>query len=403
MDFKKKVTWEILKYYDKKIKKVISTKLSLTGGNIIDSTNGKSMNISPSGLLGDQTQTIEGFKKIHSSEMEVIEKLKLLPLNGNNTFSFLNNETFTTSLDDNNNESKIYSNTFQFLNNDTVVLKYLANDSKIETPLIIKTGGLDVNYLTSSSKYPNIKTVLKTNASGFSFSVDSLDTKNNKISHYIKTSNSKLSIKGADLGIDSDKNITLTAPKKITIDSNDIFIGNYYGISLQYVKVSEEIIETALDGSKFTINRTNINFNTDNMEVTAINVKNNLVGDYSIFTKSNDEQNANKIKMASVVRKPSSDPQYSYNYEGNVFQLGKDQVIIGRSSFKSSDFTGLTDGLITNITINPTSISFQGNDFSFADNNKSKLFKVSNDGISVKDKITLKYNENNECLDFVFS
>ena len=259
--FKKKLTWEMLKYYDTKIKEVIAKKLSLTGGTITDGT--KEMNITPDGITGDDSQVLSKFNKLQASQFEG-NIVTLLSKNSAIPFYL---ENIETNLDEDGVIT--YKNEFRLYDDNKTILKYVAHGDTLETPLIVKANGLNITYNLSTSLYSAIKNTIKTNTSGFVISVDSTSAKDGtKYSNYIKTSNSKLSIKGADLAIDSDKNITMKTKNKMIIKAFDFEYSVTDGYDMSnypYVRMTSSMMQAQLMRSIINIGGSNITVKTDEL------------------------------------------------------------------------------------------------------------------------------------------
>ncbi len=127
-----------------------------------------------------------------------------------------------------------------------------AVDNAIKNNRIKGNKGIEVTETNSSSKYPNIKSQLKTNSSGFDFSVTSIDDKNNKLVNQIKTSNSTLTVNAVDLAVESKENISAIA-NTIKFDTNEKIIlttSDTYGDSSSITLSKNNIM---LDGESYTI------------------------------------------------------------------------------------------------------------------------------------------------------
>lgn len=392
--YKKKLTWEMLKYYDTRIKEVIAKKLSLTGGIITDGT--KEMNITPDGITGDDSQVLSKFNKLQASQFEG-NIVTLLPKNSTIPFYLENIET-------NLNEDGIvtYKNEFRLYDDNGIILKYVAHGDTLETPLIVKAGGLNITHNLSTSSYSAIKNIIKTSASGFVISVDSTSAKDGtKYSNYIKTSNSKLSIKGADLAIDSDKNITIKTNKKMIIKALDFEYSVIDGYNINYypyVRMTSSMIQAQLESSIIKVGNSTINIETDDLFYNVSKkVSTNLSSDYSVFTSETNENAVCKIRLGSAYKASDSE------YIGTALTLGKNQIKLGHSTFTDNNFSGFADNIKSSLSIDTSSITLQADDIKFNDNNKTQMFRIKNNAITLREKISLKYNEDNDSLDFVFA
>lgn len=395
--FKKKVTWEMLKRYDSKIKAVIAEKLSLTGGTITDGK--KEMKIMPDGITGDDSQVLSKFNKLQASEFEgniitLCSKNSTIPFYLHNIESISNEDGFVT-----------YKNEFRLYDDNGTILKFAAHGDALETPLIVKAGGLNITHNTSSSSYKSIKTVIKTSASGFTFTVDSTANDGTKYSHYIKTSNSKLSVKGADFALDSDKNITVKTANKISLTATDFeYTNNNNSTYEPHVRMTSSMMQANIGNSAIKMGLNNINLEADEFYIDmngrmVIDIYGDC--DYTTVLSNPRAYNAvGKIRLGSFL--------YSKNdtediYEGTGLVLGKDQVTLGHSSASDKNFSGFTDNIKSSIVIKPSSMTLQADDIKFNDNNKTQMFRIKNNAITLREKISLKYNEDNKSLDFVFS
>lgn len=391
--FKKKLTWEMLKYYDTKIKEVIAKKLSLTGGTITDGT--KEMNITPDGITGDDSQVLNKFNKLQASQFEgnivtLLSKNSAIPFYLENIEINLDEDGIVTS-----------KNEFRLYDDNGTILKYTAHGDTLETPLIVNAGGLNIKHNTSSSSYSAIKNIIKTSPSGFVISVDSTANDGTKYSHYIKTSNSKLSIKGADLAIDSDKNITMKTKNKMIIKAFDFEYSVTDGYDMSnypYVRMTSSMMQAQLMSSIINIGGSNITVKTDELfYIVDGKVSTSLNSDYSVFTSTTSESGVCKIRLGSAYKASDSE------YIGTALTLGKNQIKLGHSTFTDSNFTDFAVNIKSNLSIDISSITLQSDDIKFNDNNKTQMFRIKNNAITLREKISLKYNEDNESLDFVFA
>ena len=391
--FKKKLTWEMLKYYDTKIKEVIAKKLSLTGGTITDGT--KEMNITPDGITGDDSQVLSKFNKLQASQFEgnivtLLSKNSAIPFYLENIEINLDEDGIVTS-----------KNEFRLYDDNGTILKYTAHGDTLETPLIVNAGGLNITHNTSSSSYSAIKNIIKTSPSGFVISVDSTANDGTKYSHYIKTSNSKLSIKGADLAIDSDKNITMKTKNKMIVKALDFeysVIDGYDISNHPYIRMTSSMMQAQLTNSIINIGDSNITVKTDELfYIVNGKVSTSLNNDYSVLTSATLDNGVCKVRLGSAYKASDSE------YIGTALILGKNQIKLGHSTFTDSNFTGFADNIKSSLSIDISSITLQSDDIKFNDNNKTQMFRIKNNAITLREKISLKYNEDNESLDFVFA
>lgn len=392
--FKKKLTWEMLKYYDTKIKEVIAKKLSLTGGTITDGT--KEMNITPDGITGDDSQVLSKFNKLQASQFEG----NIVTLLSKNSAIQFYLENIETNLDEDGVIT--YKNEFRLYDDNKTILKYVAHGDTLETPLIVKANGLNITHNLSTSSYSAIKNIIKTSASGFVISVDSTSAKDGtKYSNYIKTSNSKLSIKGADLAIDSDKNITMKTKNKMIIKAFDFEYSVTDGYDMSnypYVRMTSSMMQAQLMSSIINIGNFNITVKTDELfYIVNGKVSTSLNKDYSVLTSATLDNGVCKVRLGSAYKASDSE------YIGTALILGKNQIKLGHSTFTDSNFTGFADNIKSSLSIDISSITLQSDDIKFNDNNKTQMFRIKNNAITLREKISLKYNEDNESLDFVFA
>lgn len=404
--FKKKVTWEMLKRYDTKIKAVIAKNLPLAGGTITDGE--KEMKIMPDGITGDDSQVLSKFNKLQASQFEG-NIVTLRSKNSTIPFYLENVESGKSNSDG----TQTYTNTFRLYDDNNTILKYISRGDTLETPFIVKAGGLNITHNTSSSSYKSIKTVIKTSASGFTYTVDSTANDGTKYSHYIKTSNSKLSVKGADFALDSDKNITMKTANKISLTAWDFeYSGNAYSSSeYPHIRMTSSMIQTELGSCAIRMGINNINleayeFYLDLKTRMYVDIH-DTNSDYTTILSSKDINGVGKIRLGTFLYSTVTDPNNAnlshIVYEGTGLVLGKDQITLGHSSASDKNFSGFTGNIKSSIVIKPSSIVSEADDFKFNDNNKTQMFRIKNNAITLREKISLKYNEDNESLDFVFA